>query len=110
MIPELPAKGVTSVTPAPLHANLMTVRLTTAVVHGSLGDPVPWYEYPVDPGGLPRPFQRLAASVTVIDGDAPPVSTICSCAPSTLGSPAGKLNGAPIGFATIFARVPGSTM
>jgi hypothetical protein len=43
MMPELPAKGGTSVTPAPLQTNLITVVLTRPTLQGSLGLPAPLY-------------------------------------------------------------------
>jgi hypothetical protein len=43
MMPELPANGVTSVTPGPLQLNLTTSALTVAVVHGSDAVPAPLY-------------------------------------------------------------------
>ena len=92
MIPELPAKGVTSVTPPPMQRNLMSVRVTTTSSQGSPGVPAPTYLYPSEPRGLPSPRQPDAGSATNIDGEAPPVSMICSSPPSTVGSPVGRSN------------------
>ena len=43
MIAEVPAKGGTSVTPAPTHTNLTLARVIRTRVHGSLGVPAPEY-------------------------------------------------------------------
>ena len=43
MMPELPAKGGTSVTPVPLQTNLITFSLTRPTLQGSAGVPVPLY-------------------------------------------------------------------
>jgi hypothetical protein len=42
MMPELPAKGVVSVTPLPLQTNFISAVETTTCVHGSPGVPAPW--------------------------------------------------------------------
>jgi len=112
MMPELPAKGGTSVTPVPLQTNLMTFSLTRPTLQGSLGEPAPLYFHPFEPTGLPSPFHPAAGSAASIGGEPPPtVSKISIVPPSTVGSPAGRLKTAGVmGFATIFARMPGFTM
>jgi len=110
MMPELPAKGGTSVTPVPLQTNLMTFSLTRPTLHGSLGVPAPLYFHPFEPTGFPSPFHPAAGSAASIGGEPPPtVSKISIVPPSTVGSPTGRLKSV-VGFATIFARMPGFTM
>jgi hypothetical protein len=113
MMPESPAKGGTSVTPAPVQTNLISDAETTISVHGSLEVPAPWYLYPAPeapwpfPWDLPRRRQPAAGRSMIIDGELPPVSTILSSPPSSVGSPVGRLNEDP--FADILARVPACT-
>jgi hypothetical protein len=110
MMPELPENGGTSVTPVPLQTNLMTFSLTRPTLQGSAGVPAPLYFQPFDPAGLPSPFQPAAGRAAIIGGEPPPtVSKISMEPPSTVGSPTGRLKRA-VGFATIFARMPGFTM
>ena len=110
MMPELPAKGGTSVTPVPLQTNLMTFSLTRPTLQGSLGVPAPLYFHPFEPAGLPIPFHPAAGSAASIGGEPPPtVSKISIVPPSTVGSSTGRSK-TVVGFATIFARMPGFTM
>jgi len=108
-IAEVPAKGGASVTPAPLHTNPRRKGLTSPYEHGSLAVPAPRYSQPSDPAGFPSPRQFAAGSATVIDGEAPPVSTICSEPPVTLGSPAGRSKRPRVGHVTSCASWPGRT-
>src|SRR6476620_306850 len=107
-LPDWPWKGGTNVTPVPSHTNLMTLGFTSPTLQGSPGVPAPLYFQPVEPAGLPSPFQPMEGREVVIGREPPPtVSTIWSVPPSTVGSPPGRLKSGPIGFATIFARTPG---
>ena len=68
------------------------------------------YFQPVEPAGLPSPFHPAAGSAASIGGEPPPtVSKISIVPPSTVGAPTGRLKSV-VGFATIFARMPGFTM
>jgi hypothetical protein len=110
MMPELPAKGGTSVTPVPLQTNLMTFSLTRPTLQGSPGVPAPLYFQPFEPTGLPSPFHPAAGCAATFGGVPPPtVSMISIVPPSKVGSPTGRLK-CVVGFATIFARMPGFTM
>jgi hypothetical protein len=63
---------------------------TIAYEHGSLAVPAPRYSQPSEPAGVPRPRQFAAGRSTLIEGDLPPVSTMRSEPPVTVGSPAGR--------------------
>src|SRR5512145_2025115 len=97
----------------PLQMPLTIFSLTRTDLQGSASVPAPLYFQPLEPAGLPRPFQPGAGRLALIEGP-PPSSVNTRLPPSAVGSfsmGSGSANVVPVGgFEMNLANLPPFTI